>query len=267
MSAAWQPIAVYTARRRRSAPLAWGGGLGALAAVVIAVFPSLRGNAQLDQLLDSYPEALKEAFGITEGWFSSVESYLAGEMFNLIAPLACCFFAIHAVSAAVGGTESRPVLEALLTAPITRRQYLAGVLVGVLAVLAGILFVLAVVMQLTSWVFGAGLAVGSTVAAIVTLWALAAFAGGAAAFLAGVSDRSVIVNGGAFGFMVAAYFAEVLGGLSDTVGAVDWLSPFHYYGTAITDGVDVAACAGLIAAGAIAAAAGCTLFERRDVTR
>jgi ABC-2 type transport system permease protein len=247
--------------------LTWGGGLGALAAVVIAVFPSFRGNAQLDQLLDSYPEALKEAFGITEGWFSSVESYLAGEMFNLIAPLACCFFAIHALAAAVGGTGSRPVLEALLTAPITRRHYLAGVLIGVLGVLAGILVVLAVVMQVTSWLFGAGLAVGNTLAAVVTLWALSAFAGGAAALVAGASDHAALVNGGAFGFMVAAYFAEVLGGLSDAVGAVDWLSPFHYYGTAITDGVDPAACLGLVAAGAVLTAAGCMLLERRDVAR
>ena len=267
MSAPWQPIAAYTARRRRFAPVTWGGGLGALAAVVIAVFPSFRGNAQLDQLLDSYPDALKEAFGISEGWFSSVESYLAGEMFNLIAPLACCFFAIHALAAAVSAAGSRPVLETLLTAPITRRHYLAGAVVGVLGVLAGILLVLAVLMQLTSWVFGAGLAVASTVAAVAMLWALAAFAAGAAALLAGASGRSGVVNGGAFGFMVAAYFAEVLGGLSDAVGAVDWLSPFHYYGTAITDGVDLVAFSGLVAAGAILAGAGCALLERRDVSR
>ena len=267
MSAPWQPIAAYTARRRRLALLTWGGGLGALAAVVIAVFPSFRGNAQLDQLLDSYPDALKEAFGISEGWFSSVESYLAGEMFNLLAPLAVCFFAIHALAVAVSATGSRPVLETLLTAPIQRRHYLTGVLIGVLGVLAGVLLVLAVVMLVTSWLFGAGLAVDSTIAAVVTLWALAAFAGGAAAFLAGASGHSGIVNGGAFGFMVGAYFVEVLGGLSDTVGVVDGLSPFHYYGTAIIDGVDPVACLGLVAAGALLAAAGCALLERRDISR
>jgi ABC-2 type transport system permease protein len=249
---AWQPIAVHAARRRRLAPLTWGGGLGALAAVVVAVFPSLQGNARLDELLDSYPDALKEAFGITEGWFSSVEAYLAGELFNLIAPLACCFFVIHAIAVAVCGSESRPVLEAVLTAPIRRRHYLAGVLAGTLAILAGIVLVLALIMQVTSWLFGAGLDVGHTLAAVTTLWAFSAFTGGLAALLAGAVDRSVVVNAG-FGLLVAAYFVEVLGGLSDTVGAVDWLSPFHYYGTAITDGIDVSACVGL--------------FERRDVAR
>jgi ABC-2 type transport system permease protein len=263
---AWQPIAVHAARRRRLAPLTWGGGLGALAAVVVAVFPSLQGNARLDELLDSYPDALKEAFGITEGWFSSVEAYLAGELFNLIAPLACCFFVIHAIAVAVCGSESRPVLEAVLTAPIRRRHYLAGVLFGTLAILAGIVLVLALIMQVTSWLFGAGLDVGHTLAAVTTLWAFSAFTGGLAALLAGAVDRSVVVNAG-FGLLVAAYFVEVLGGLSDTVGAVDWLSPFHYYGTAITDGIDVTACVGLIVAGMLLGVAGCALFERRDVAR
>jgi ABC-2 type transport system permease protein len=267
VSAAWSAIAWHAARRRRLSTLTWGGSLGALAAVVIAVFPSISGNAQLDQLLDSYPEALKQAFGIDEGWFSSVESYLAGEMFNLIAPFVCSFFVIHALAAAVSGRESRPVRETVLTAPITRRHYLAGVLVGLVAVLAGILLVLALAMQMTSWVFGAGLGVGHTLAAMVTLWALAAFAGGVAALLAGASDRSFVVNGGATALLVAAYFVDVLARVSDTVDAVDWLSPFHYYGTAITDGVDVAACSGLVLAGVALTVAGCALFERRDVAR
>lgn len=39
----------------------------------------------------------------------------------------------------------------------------------------------------------------------------------------------------------------------------------HYYGSAIEQGLDPAACLGLTAAGLRLAAAGCALFERRDV--
>jgi ABC-2 type transport system permease protein len=267
MSPAWLPIAGHAARRRRLAPLTWGGGLGALAALVVAIYPSLRGNAQLDELLESYPDALKEAFGISEGWFSSVEAYLAGELMNLIAPLACSFFVIHSVAAAVCGPESRPVLETVLTAPVARRHYLGGVVAGVLAVLAGVVLVLAAIMLATSVVAGAGLQLAGTLAAIVTLWVFAAFSGGVAALLAGVSDRSVVVNGGAAGLLLVAYFTEVLGGLSDTVGSVRWMSPFHYYGSAITDGLDLPACAGLLIVGLALTGIGCVAFERRDVTR
>jgi ABC-2 type transport system permease protein len=267
VSGAWLAISGHAARRRRLAPLTWGAGLGALAALVVAIYPSLRGNAQLDELLESYPDALKEAFGISEQWFASVESYLAGELLNLIAPLACCFFVIHALAAAVCGPESRPVLETLLSAPVARRHYLAGVLGGVLAVVAGVVVVLAVLMQLTSVAVGAGLGLSNTLAAAVSLWIFAAFSGGVAALLAGLSDRSVVVNGGAIAVLLAGYFTEVLGGLSDTVASIRWLSPFHYYGSAITDGVDISGSLGLVLVGAILAVLGCAAFERRDVAR
>lgn len=61
------------------------------------------------------------------------------------------------------------------------------------------------------------------------------------------------------------YFLEVLGKLSDTVAAVDGLSAFHYYGSAIEDGIDPAGFAGLVAAGLVLAAVGFALFDGRDV--
>ena len=63
------------------------------------------------------------------------------------------------------------------------------------------------------------------------------------------------------------YFAEVLGRISDAMGGVARLSAFHYYGSAIEDGLDPAACLGLTAAGIALAAAGCLFFERRDLRR
>lgn len=61
------------------------------------------------------------------------------------------------------------------------------------------------------------------------------------------------------------YLVEELGKLSDTFAAVDDISAFHYYGSAIEEGFDPAAAAILVAAGALLAAVGCALFERRDV--
>jgi hypothetical protein len=67
--------------------------------------------------------------------------------------------------------------------------------------------------------------------------------------------------------LVAMYFVEVLGGLSDTVARVDGVSAFHYYGSAIEHGIDPGAFVGLTAAGILLAATGCLLFERRDLRR
>jgi ABC-2 type transport system permease protein len=73
------------------------------------------------------------------------------------------------------------------------------------------------------------------------------------------------VGGGAAGVLTLMYLMGVLGKLSDAFGTVDGLSAFHYYGSAIDDGLDPGACAILAAAGTVLAAVGCALFERRDV--
>ena len=109
------------------------------------------------------------------------------------------------------------------------------------------------------------LAVGDTLAGVVNLWPLGVFFGGVTVLLAGLTRRSAVVGGGAAGVLAVMYLMEVLGKLSDAFATVDGLSAFHYYGSAIEDGLDPGAMAILLAAGIALAAAGCALFERRDV--
>lgn len=258
-------IAVFAARRRRLAPVTWGLSLGALGALTVAVFPSIRGSAQLDQLIRSYPEALRQAFGISAGTYESVQGYLNAELFSLIVPLATAWFMIHGLAAAVCGAERRGTLDVLLAAPIRRRQYVAGWLGGMTAALVGLLVVLAVVVEVTAAAVGAGLPVVDLVAAIVGLLPLTIFFGGITLLAAGVWDRAGVVTGVAAGVLVLMYFVHVLASLSGTVHAVDGLSAFHYYGAAIQDGIDPVRACVLLAAGIVLAAAGALLLERRDI--
>ena len=107
--------------------------------------------------------------------------------------------------------------------------------------------------------------IGDTLAGILNLWPLGLFFGGVTLLLAGLTRRPAVVGGGAAGVLAVMYLMEVLGKLSDAFGAVDGLSAFHYYGSAIEDGLDLGSFAILVVAGALLAAAGCVLFERRDV--
>lgn len=265
--APWVRIARYAVRRRRTAVLAWGVPLGALAAMVVAIFPSISGAAGLEELLQRYPAALKEAFGISDASFSTAEGYLAGELFNLIAPFACCYFVLHGLAVALASAEQRGTVDVVLSAPIARRQYIAGWLAGLSLTLLGILAVLALMMQAAAVALGVDLALSSTLAGVLNLWPIAIFAGGLTVVLCALLPGSAGVTGAAAGVFVAAYFVEVLGRLSDTVARVDVLSAFHFYGSAIEDGLDPAAFFGLIAAGLVLAGIGCVLFERRDLRR
>ena len=100
---------------------------------------------------------------------------------------------------------------------------------------------------------------------MLNLWPLAAFAGGVTIVLAAV------LGGARRGHRRRGRRAagsctcvEILGKLSDTVAAVDWLSAFHYYGSAIEDGIRPAAFAGLLGAGLALTVLGAWLLDRRD---
>ena len=69
----------------------------------------------------------------------------------------------------------------------------------------------------------------------------------------------------ASGTLAAMYVIDLLGKVADPMEPLRYLSAFRYYGSAIQDGIDPAAFAGLTVAAAALAAAGAVLFERRDV--
>jgi ABC-2 type transport system permease protein len=265
MHGPWLRLAGYALRRRRRAPLTWGLPLGLMAVMIVAVFPSIQGSAQLDELIKAYPDALKQAFGISDASFSSLSGYLAAEIFSMIAPFAAAAFMVNVMVAGVTSAERRGVLDVMLSAPMRRRQLIAGQLAGGAVALLGIAAVLGLLMQAAAAVFGVGLPVRDTLAGVLNLWPLGLFAGGLTALLAGLWRRPAAVSGGAAGVLVAMYLVEVLGKLSDVFAAIDGLSAFHYYGSAIEDGLDPGASAILIGAGLLLAIAGCVLFERRDV--
>ena len=248
-------------RDRRRAPLTWGGSLGALCALEVAIWPSIEDS--IGKAVEGYPKALKEAFGIAE--LNSVQSYLDVEMFSLLLPLAVAFLAVRCVAAMLSAAEEQHHLDTLLSAPVPRRLLTAAALAVTALTVAAVLVVVAAVTLLASVAAGAGLPAGALLAALVAVWALAMLFAGVAALAAGLLHRSVLVTAIAMGTAVAMYVLDLVGKLADGADPVSYASAFHYYGAPLRDGADVLGCAGMLAAGLACAAAGALLFERRDV--
>ena len=63
----------------------WSLGLAGYVALIAAVYPTIRDNADLKELVDSYPEALKAfiAFG-GQLDFTSAAGYLGSELFSFM---------------------------------------------------------------------------------------------------------------------------------------------------------------------------------------
>ena len=246
---------------RRRALIVWALSVGLTGAFFMLVWPSI--DDSISQALDSYPDSVKKAFGITT--LSNAEQYLNAELFSFILPFALAIFALRSVAAAIDGAQERGHLDVLLSAPISRRRLVAATFAAIAVELAAILAAAWAPTCLGSLVAGADLDAGLAAAGYANVWPLAIFAAGIAMLVTGVSQHAGAVTGVAAGVIVAMYVLDLLGRLSDSIEPFRWLSAFRYYGTAAVDGIDPLAFAGLTAAGLILAAAGALLLERRDL--
>jgi len=246
----------------RRAPLVWGGPLGAMSALVVALYPSIRDS--VNQAVQGYPAGVKEAFGITD--LGTVEAYLNAEMFSLLLPLAVAYFAMRCVDASIAGAEEHGYLDAVLATPVARRTLVAGAFATAAIAVAAVLLVAGALTAAGAALAGAGLALDRLAVALAGVWGLALFFAGCATLAAGVLHRTAPVLGAGAGVLAGMYLLDVLGRLADAVHALRWLSAFRYYGAPLQDGLDVAGFALLVVAGAVLAAAGAACFERRDVT-
>jgi ABC-2 type transport system permease protein len=253
-------IGAHLSDRRRSL-LAWGIPLGLWSAFIVVIFPSV--EEALSKAVQNYPDALKEAFGISR--LTSVEQYLQAEMLSLIVPLALGYLAVRAIASGLSGAAESGRLDVLLSAPVSRSRLVAAGFAATAIELAIVLVLTVILTCLGSVVAGAHLSFGSALAGYANVWPLALLFAGLGAIATGFSLRTSVVTGAVAGALVSMYVIDLIGRLDPDLSGIRYISVFKYYGNAIEDGIDPLAFAGVTAAAVVLAAVGAWLFERRDL--
>ncbi|HET7483773.1 MAG TPA: ABC transporter permease subunit [Solirubrobacterales bacterium] len=254
-------VAAQLHERRRSL-LSWGLPIGAWSAFVVAIYPSV--EDALSKAIASYPESLKQAFGIAE--LTSVEQYLNAEMLSLIVPLAVGYLAVRSVASGLSGAAESGRLDVLLSAPVSRRRLVASGFLAAAIELAAVLLVSLLITALGGLLAGAGLSFGRALAGFANVWPLALLFAGFGVVATGWSLRTSVVTGSVAGVLVAMYIADLVGRLDTSLDWVRYGSVFRYYGKAIEDGIDPASFIGVTAVAVAFAALGALLFDRRDIS-
>ena len=248
-------------RDNRRAPLTWGGGLGAMSALMVAIWPSIEDS--MEDLVKSYPADLKEVFGIES--LDTVERYVDAEMLSFIVPLAVAFFGVRCVTRALVGAEDRGHLDTLLALPLSRRA-LVGASFAVTAIaVAAILVVIWALTMFAGVISGTDVSASIMASGMLNVWPLSIAFTGLAVFAAGLLRRPASVTAVATGTLVGMYVVDIVGKLADAIEPVRAVSAFRYYGSAVQNGLDVSHMVGLTLAGMALAAIGALLFERRDI--
>lgn len=248
-------------RERRWTPLTWGGAFGAMGALMVLVWPSIEDT--VSKLIDSYPEELMKAFGITG--FNTVEQYIDGELFGLMIPFAAAFLVVRCVIRPLGAAEDAGQLDTWLTMPISRRALTWSAFASAGIVLAATLLVMWAVTMATSVLTGAGMSGGALGRAVVNVWPLAMTFAGIAVVATGAFRGAGRANGAAMGVLVAMYLVDLVGKLAPDLADLRYASAFRLYGSAIQSGLDAGHVAVLCASALLLAAAGGEMFQRRDV--
>ena len=101
----------------------WCAGVAGYIVLVAAIFPSLKGSADLDKLLKDYPDALKQLLGISgSGSLSSGAGFLDAELFGLMLPILVLVMAVAGGAGLFAGEEDAGRLELILSYPVSRTR-------------------------------------------------------------------------------------------------------------------------------------------------
>lgn len=248
------------ADRKRSL-LVWILSIGLLCAAIVATYPSIEGT--LTDVMDSYPDALKEAFAIES--LDTPGQYLHAELLSLILPLALSWFAIRAIARDLSGSAEKSYLDVLLSAPVSRRQVVAASFISTAIELTAIMLAAAAITRIMAIALGVGLSLGDSAAGMINMLPLALFFAGIAILVTGFRVQSAIVTGLTAGLLVLMYVVDVIGRLAPDLDPLRYASVFRYYGMAIEDGIDPVAFLGVTGVAVLLSVIGALLFDRRDL--
>ncbi len=259
-------LLVAELKKRGTAVIGWGIGIGAYLAMIMAMSPDLAPQfANLD--LASIP--IYKAFGMTEN-FISIASLVA--IYVSFLGLTIAVYAVITGANALAGEEEDGTLETLLALPLARWQI---VLMKIVAMAIALLIVLLIAHLGYLIVFPSVQAdlegqinMTNLLWSTLEAWPLAFMFAMLTLFMGAYLPRRNHAMGVGLTVLLGGY---LFNNLAQQAGPLQDLRPFFpfYYnlgGKVLTDGVDWGKAGVLVGAGIVFALLALLSFQRRDVT-
>jgi ABC-2 type transport system permease protein len=263
-------MAAELARRglldHRRALVGWCVGVVAYSALLASIFPSFKGSGDLQKIVQQYPDALKQLFGIGSGSIGTGAGFMDAELFSLMLPLLVLVLAIGSGARAFAGDEDAGRLELLLAYPLRRRDAVLAKAAALAAEIAVFSLAAFCGLAVLSAAAGLDLATGRLAAAVASLGVLGLFYGWLALAVGAAYPSKVLALGVAAGYAAGAYLVGGLHSLASWLDPLRVLSPFWLVGQSpLQDGVDGWGILVVLAGAAVVLALGALLVERRDL--
>jgi len=263
--------AIYkqTLRSRRMSWIIYSAiGFGLLL-MYIPIFPAIQAQqATYDQLLNSMPKALLEAFNIGKS-APTLMGYMVAKHFGFVWDLMIILLMIAYSGGAIAKEIDARTMGLLLSLPVSRlRLYLVRLAAGISG-----LAIFVIVSELATWPLAKAFGYITSLHDIVRV-GLLGFAFGLAILCLSLMVSAAVSEGGKVyavmgGFLLVMYVLNIVASLQDKAADLKYASLFYYFalGTVI-DGGHLDPKALLVYAGISLAAAiiGALIFVRRDAS-
>ncbi|MHC4452096.1 MAG: ABC transporter permease subunit [Planctomycetota bacterium] len=217
---------------RRLSIFGWIGGATALTSFLLSIYPVLRSNPAVEQMIQRIPRSLLATFGIDPALYMTGVGFLEAQLYTMVGPLLLISFMLGAGAAATAGEEEQGTIDLLLANPLGRASLLLQKFAAA-ALLAG-LIVLAITLTVLIGNEPAGLGLGlrGVLGINLALWLLGLFFGAIALAVGAWFGRRLLAVGVGAGIAVVSFFWAGLAPMSAQLRGTERFSPFFWY----TDG-------------------------------
>lgn len=263
-------IAVRMLRDRRRSMLWWALGVLALVVFTVALYPAVKDQTQMEELLRGLPAAMRTMVGYDAAVpVTSPPGYLHARLFASIAPVLMLVFGIGLGAQAIGGLEESGHLEPLLANPVTRDRLAAERYLAAMVLLAGltVLFTAATLGLAAAVDALRGVSLPGLLGASAAMFALAALHLSLAYAVGAATGRRGPAVGIATAVALGGYLVYNLLPLVPALAPLRFLTPWHWYlqRNMLAHGVPAGAVLAPLAVSVLLAAAGWLAFRRRDL--
>lgn len=258
-------LAGAAVRRKRVNLGVWASIVAALVAMIVAFYPSIKGDLSLENTFADFPEALRAFIG-TNSLVSPV-GYLTGRLFAFILPGMLIGFMIGRGTAAISGEEEQHTLNLVLSYPVARRSAVLQRLVAMTAELLVLSFAAWLPLVVLSGPSGLDIGVAYNTAAVVQATIVGLTFGALALAVGAATGKRSLATGVASGVAVLGYVIESLARVVDGLRPLRPFTVWRWYDEhqPLTDGIDLVGMSVLILLAVISVVLGIVAFERRDV--
>lgn len=245
----------------------WAGGLIAIAAIQLWVYPSIRESSEgVSEMIESLPQALQEVFRMTD--YTSGAGYLNVELFSFMVPLILIAVGVTWGAAATADEERRGTADILLSLPVSRVRVIVTKMIATAVVLLGLCVVLTATLAVGTRLVDIDVPLANLFAASFSCALLGMLYASIGFLIGALVGRPGIATGAGFALAIAAFVLYSLAPLVDTFDAVTPVNPFQWAlgFDPMVNGLAVSNIGWLVGSSIVLLAASVLAFNRRDIS-